>query len=88
MIETRVLLALAIRDFDFVAEYDGEKCESWTPIETVDEFKDGRSGVKRGTIEGHKCYQVLKGAAKPRDCMPGRVSRRGTAVESKDIKHE
>jgi cytochrome P450 len=76
MIESRVILALAVRDFDFVAEYGGEKCEEWTPIEMVDEFRDGKSGAERMTVEGHRCYQILKGAAKPLDSMPGRISRR------------
>jgi cytochrome P450 len=88
MIESKVIMALAMRDFDFVAEFDGKKCDSWTPIETVDEFKDGRPGSERRTIEGHRCYQVLKGAAKPRDSMPGRVTRRGASVESKTVKPE
>jgi cytochrome P450 len=88
MIESRVIMALAMRDFDFVAEFDGEKCDTWTPIETVDEFRDGRPGVERRTIEGHRCYQILKGAAKPLDSMPGRVSRRRASFGSKDVKRE
>ena len=76
MIESRIILALAVRDFDFVAEYDGVKCESWTPVETVDEFKDGINGKERRTIEGHRCYQVLLGAAKPLDSLPGRITKR------------
>jgi hypothetical protein len=71
-----VILALAVRDFDFVAEYDGEKCESWVPQEMVEEFNDGRTGAERMTLEGHRCYQILKGAAKPADSMPGRISKR------------
>lgn len=80
MIESRVILALAVRDFDFVAEYDGVKCETWTPIETLEEFSDGRSGAERQTVEGHRCYQILRGAAKPRDGLPGRLTRRKVAV--------
>jgi cytochrome P450 len=76
MIESRIILALAVKDFDFVAEYDGVKCDSWTPVETVDEFKDGISGMERRTIEGHRCYQILKGTAKPLDGLPGRISKR------------
>jgi len=80
MIESRIILALTVRDFDFVAEYDGVKCESWTPVETVDEFKDGISGRETRTIEGHRCYQILKGAAKPLDGLPGRISKRKSSA--------
>ena len=80
MIESRIILALVARDFDFVAEYDGIKCESWTPVETVDEFKDGISGMERRTIEGHRCYQILKGAAKPSGGLPGRIAKRKSAA--------
>jgi len=80
MIESRVTLALLVKDFDFVAEYDGIKCDTWTPIEMVDEFKDGKPGVERLTIEGHRTYQILKGAAKPRDGMPGRMTIRKIAA--------
>lgn len=76
MIESRVILALAVRDFDFVTEYDGVKIKTWTPIDMVDELKDGRSGAERQTVEGHACYQILRGAAKPRDGLPGHVSKR------------
>jgi len=80
MIESRVTLALLVKDFDFVAEYDGVKCDTWTPIEMVDEFKDGKPGSERLTIEGHRTYQILKGAAKPRDGMPGRMTKRKVAA--------
>lgn len=80
MIESRVILALVVRDFDFVAEYYGVKCETWTPVETVEEFSDGKSGAERQTIEGHRCYQMLRGAAKPKDGLPGRVTRRKAMV--------
>lgn len=88
MIEIRIILALAVRDFDFVAEFDGKKCDTWTPIDTVDEYKDGKPGYTRMTIEGHQCYQILKGAAKPRDSMPGRIRQREAPVESKGMKGE
>jgi cytochrome P450 len=80
MIESRIIMALVVRDFDFVAEYDGVKCESWTAVETVDEFKDGISGMERRTIEGHRCYQIVKGAAKPLDGLPGRISKRKSSA--------
>ena len=73
MIEQKVVMALIGKDFDFVAEYDGVKCESIKPVETVDEFEDGKKGSERLTIEGHSVYQVLMSSAKPRDGMPGRL---------------
>ncbi|KAK5546428.1 hypothetical protein LTR23_003533 [Exophiala sp. CCFEE 6169] len=76
MIETKIALALLVNDLDFTAEYAGAKIESWTPVETIDEFKDGKPGVERLTIEGHKPYQVLHGAARPKDGMTGRLSLR------------
>ncbi|KAK5459567.1 hypothetical protein LTS15_003696 [Exophiala xenobiotica] len=76
MIETKIALALLVSDLDFTAEYAGAKIESWTPVETIDEFKDGKPGVERLTIEGHKPYQVLHGVARPKDGMTGRLSLR------------
>ncbi|KAF2099853.1 cytochrome P450, partial [Rhizodiscina lignyota] len=73
MIEAKVTLAIIAKDFDFVAEVDGVKCDSWTPISTVEEYRDGG---KHNTVEGHRIYQILKGAAKPYAGMPGRVSWR------------
>lgn len=71
MIEAKVALAIIAKDFDFVAEIDGVRCDTWTPIDTVEEFKDG----KKPTVEGHRIYQILKGSAKPKDGMPGRITK-------------
>lgn len=57
MIEVRVILALAVREFDFQAVYP--------------ELRDPRE-----VVEGHRCYQILKGSAKPKDGLPGRVEVR------------
>jgi len=76
MMEAKVALALLVREVDLTPEYGGVKVESWTPVETVDEYADGRPGAQRLTIEGHKPYQVLKGAARPKDGMTGRLSLR------------
>ena len=73
MIESKIILALVVKTFDFVAEFDGKKLEKWTPIETAEEFADNIDGAKRLTVEGHRCYQILKGSAKPVDGMPGRI---------------
>ena len=58
MIESKVILALTLREFDF--EHIPKK-------QATKEEEESRS------IEGHQCYQVLKGSAKPVDGMPGRV---------------
>lgn len=76
MMESRILLACIVKEVDFTAEFDGKKIDSWTPIETVDEFADGIPGAKRRTIEGHAAYQVLSGAANPASAMPGRLRLR------------
>lgn len=73
MIEAKIIVALTMTSFDFINEYDGVPVEKWGAIEMVDEYADGRPGFERMTIEGHKCYQILKGAAKPRGGMPGRI---------------
>ena len=82
-IESKVILALCVRDFDFIAEFNGVKSESYTPVEMVDEFKSGEPGNTRHTIEGHTAYQILKAAAKPRDGMPGRLSLRAKSSSTR-----
>ncbi|OAP61300.1 hypothetical protein AYL99_03501 [Fonsecaea erecta] len=79
MMEAKVVLALVIREVDFMPEFYGRKIEEgdWKPVETKDEFADGISGEERLSVEGHKPYQVLLGAARPRNGMSGRLSLRG-----------
>lgn len=72
MIEGKIILALIVKDFDFVAEYDGIKYETLT-TKTVIEDPIQASDC---SIEGHRCYQMLKGSAKPVDGLPGRLSLR------------
>jgi hypothetical protein len=79
MLETKIILALTVREFDFVAEFPevvGKEGKAYprggaewdgVGVETVEE--DGNMV----TIEGHRCYQILKGSAKPASGMPGRV---------------
>ena len=78
MMEAKVVIALVVREIDFVAEFDGVKIEpgQWSPVETRDEFEDGVAGVERLKIEDHRAYQVWIGAARPRAGMPGRLSLR------------
>lgn len=73
MLELRVIVALGVREFDFeeaYAEVSGEG-EGMVVVQQHGEM-EGRDG-KRLTIEGHRCYQVLKGSAKPKGGLPGRV---------------
>ena len=78
MMEAKVVIALVAREIDFTAEFDGKPIEvgDWVPIETREEFADGVPGEERMTIEGHKPFQILLGAARPRAGMPGRLRRR------------
>ena len=76
MIESKVVLALVVLEVDFIAEIDGAPIEQWNPVETRDEFADDVPGNIRHTVEGHKTYQVLLGAARPRNGMEGRVKLR------------
>ena len=84
ILETKIILALAVKDFDFVAEYSDGPIHACTPIETADELPPKADKREKGekvmtTIEGHQCYQILLGAAKPAGGMPGRMSLRSKA---------
>jgi cytochrome P450 len=61
MLEIRVIMAMTMRDFDFEAVYP-----------------ELAAGEKKhlAEIEGHRCYQVLKGSAKPKGGIPGVIRRR------------
>ena len=78
MMEAKVVIAMIVREVDFTAEFDGVKIEpgDWKGVETRDEYADGRPGVERLTIEGHRPYQILFGAARPRGGMSGRLRLR------------
>ncbi len=75
MIETKVILAMTLGEFDFTAEFGGEKVEMEESCESVVEKEVWGLGT-RTTVEGRRCFQVLKGSAKPVGGMPGRVSLR------------
>ena len=73
LVEMKVLLALTAREFDIRAAYD--------ELDTLS--NDGSlwtrdSSFRKGPQEvyGEEMYQVLLAAAKPREGMPARVSRR------------
>ena len=63
MIETKIILALMLGQFDVNAAYDEIDAEK------------GTGGVKT-TPEGERAYQVLVATAKPAQGMPARVRRR------------
>ena len=79
MLEMKIILAMTVKESDFVAEFkDGVPVETFEPVEScVDQPRraeaKARGEVLPNTIEGHKCYQILKGAAKPAEGMPGRM---------------
>jgi cytochrome P450 len=74
MIETKVILAMTLGVFDFVAEFDGREVKEESSCESVDERMPAKGRVE--TVEGRRVYQVLKGSAKPVGGMPGRVKLR------------
>jgi hypothetical protein len=86
MLEGRIILALTVREFDFVLEYPGEAPDPQFPIpeSTADEFSDKteygraiRAGkMKPNRVEGHRVYPILFGSAKPADNCPGRIRLR------------
>ena len=86
MIETKIIMALTVREFDFILEYPGEPADLQYPIpdSTVEEYSEnteyGRAiredPTKRNRVEGHRVFQVLKGSAKPTGGCPGRIRLR------------
>jgi cytochrome P450 len=78
MMELKIALGLFVKDdvVDFTPEYDSVPIHRWDPVETKDEYVDGRPGIERMTVEGHRPYQVLAGAAMPKDGLTGRLSLR------------
>jgi cytochrome P450 len=85
MIETKVILALTAREFDFAVEFPGdpEGEARWKETESVsmefdEEYARGVSEgrIRKDRVEGHKVYQILKGSAKPVAGCPGRIRLR------------
>lgn len=66
MVETKIILAMTVGVFGFGSEIGAVKAEKEVSCESMDERG-------RETVEGRRCYQVLKGSAKPVGGMPGRV---------------
>ena len=69
MIETKVIMALMLRSFDFMVAYKELDAE------------DAKAGLKIGlrtTPDSDRAYQVRILTAKPVDGMPVRVMRRST----------
>lgn len=83
MIESKIVLALTAREFDFVVEFPGEDADPTppTPESSAAECSqntDYGRGIRNGTmapnvVEGHRVWQTLKGSAKPAGGCPGRV---------------
>ena len=59
MLESKLILAMTVRTFDVVADY-----ETWDRLHP-------RKGIK--TVKGERAYQILVGSAKPSDGLPCRV---------------
>ncbi|KAH8673503.1 cytochrome P450 [Xylariales sp. PMI_506] len=83
MLETKIIIALTAREFDFVLEYPGEEADLQWPIpdttaEELSEMTAYGKGIRNGTIkpvivEGHRIWSWLAGSAKPNGGCPGRV---------------
>ena len=61
MLESRLILAMVVREFDIRSDYGSF---------------DRKRGRKGKSMFGERAYQVLLGSAKPVDHMPARVSLR------------
>jgi hypothetical protein len=86
MIESKIILALLIPEFDFVAEVNGVVLKEQRGRPTISDAKQEtkdtgkrQSGVELPTVEGYAIYQMLKGTAKPAYGMPGRIYLRSSA---------
>ena len=99
MLESKIILAITVKEFDFECEFNGVPVlDPWaegmvdTTVEMPrqkEEWDGGKGrwkkmGKVRGedghwvgrTVEGHQAWQILRGAAKPRGGMPGRMKLR------------
>lgn len=84
MIELRIVMAMTIKEFDFVVEFPG-MVDPQPPIPessavAFDENTEYGKALRAGKIpenekliEGHRMWQMLKAAAKPADGCPGRI---------------
>jgi hypothetical protein len=74
MIEARIILALVCRKFDVDTAFDrlDEVSGDGSFWASDDSFRGGKQDV-----DGEEMYQVLVGAAKPREGMPARITRSG-----------
>jgi hypothetical protein len=86
MIESKIILALLVPEFDFVAEVNGvilkEQRGRPTIFDANEETKDTNKQQSTNgfpTVEGYAIYQMLKGTAKPAYGMPGRIYLRSSA---------
>lgn len=72
LLESRIIMALVCRQFEFNVALD-----SLEQVMNDGSFYAQNSAFRKGpqNVEGETLYQVLVGAAKPREGMPVRVRR-------------
>lgn len=76
MVESKVILALTVRELDFVLEYPGEEPDPQPPIPDSFLAESSKSDRRQNVYEGHRVYQILKATAKPAGGCPGRMTLR------------
>lgn len=77
MLETKIILALTLRTFDFKVAYD---CLDALKDDGSAWSKDDSWRTGKQDLDGVEAYQVLVGTAKPREGMPIRVRKRDTTA--------
>lgn len=79
ILETKVIMALTVRSFDFEAAYEGPGYDGTPGYDGEGRVKDEEGGVKPrwNMIDGERAYQILLGTAKPKAGFPCRVWRAG-----------
>ncbi|KAF1838758.1 cytochrome P450 [Decorospora gaudefroyi] len=73
LIEMKVVLAMTVREFDIMTAYD-----ELHSLEDDGSLWANDQSFRKGpqTVFGEEMYQILLAAAKPREGMPARISRR------------
>jgi hypothetical protein len=75
ILETKVIMVLTVRLFDFEAAYSGPRLDGTPGYEGAMELEKGKR--RWNSIDGDRAYQILLGTAKPRGGFPCRVWRAG-----------
>ena len=85
ILETKVIMALTVRLFDFEAAYAGPGFDGTPGMDHGDVEKGAGKGDKKwNMIDGDRAYQILLGTAKPKAGFPCRVWR----AREKPVKEE